>query len=206
MTTPIRDALSLILFDVGGVLSPDNVEEKVADLARVHGLAEAELLAHGLALRAAADLGELDEVEYWRALLEQHGVTPRPEDLAFQPYLRVDREAVAFVHALAARVRVGILSNDTRQMAAARRRMYDPDAALSPVVISAEVGLVKPEPAIYRYAVAAAECPADRALFIDDRLVNVQGALAAGLHSMRFRGVTELRRRLIAEFDLTVED
>jgi len=191
---------------VGGVISPDNVEEKLADLAREYDLPEDRLRADGLSLREAADRGDLDEAAYWRTLLERHGVTPRPRDLTIEPYLRVDERMVALVHGLTGQVRVGILSNDTPQMAAARRRMYDPAAALSPVVISAEVGLLKPEAAIYRHAVAAAGCPAGSALFIDDRPHNVVGARAAGLQAVRFRGVEDLRRRLIAEFSLTVED
>ena len=65
-------------------------------------------------------------------------------------------------------------------------------------VISAYEKLLKPQPEIYkllcdRYALKPEEC-----LFIDDREVNLAGALVAGLHPMIFKGAEDLERRLKA--------
>jgi 2-haloacid dehalogenase len=61
------------------------------------------------------------------------------------------------------------------------------------IVISGEIGLVKPDPAIFSYALnrfgrSAAEC-----LFIDDNAANVAGAALVGLPAVRFTGVDDLR-------------
>lgn len=195
-----------ILFDVGGVLSPDIIQEKLADLANNHGLPEPRVQAMGAKLRPAADRGELPEDLFWRAVLESLGVTPGPEDLEYEGYLRIHEQALTLARQLTRLVRVGILSNDTPQMAAARRRLLDLDTDFSPMVISGEVGQIKPEPGIYLTALKAAGCPAERCLFIDDRPENVQGARKVGMLAILYRGVEDLHRRLREEYALTLEE
>ena len=67
------------------------------------------------------------------------------------------------------------------------------------IVVSGEEKLLKPDPAIY-YLSLERFClrPAD-ALFIDDRLVNVEGARAVGMHAHLFTDAGELRALLEAE-------
>jgi 2-haloacid dehalogenase len=67
------------------------------------------------------------------------------------------------------------------------------------IVVSGEVRLLKPDPAIYWLALDRFRLrPAD-ALFIDDRKVNVDGALAIGMQAHLFTGADDLRLRLEAE-------
>jgi 2-haloacid dehalogenase len=67
------------------------------------------------------------------------------------------------------------------------------------IVVSGEVKLLKPDPAIYWLALDRfALRPAD-ALFVDDREINVAAALAVGMKAHLFTGADELRARLQAE-------
>ncbi len=65
-------------------------------------------------------------------------------------------------------------------------------------LISAHVGLVKPQPEIYRlfcekFSLDAAEC-----FFVDDMPINVEGALFAGMQGFVFNGdALALRKRLV---------
>ena len=52
------------------------------------------------------------------------------------------------------------------------------------VVISGEVGLRKPDPAIYSHALDALGVPASRAAFVDDLEHNVAAARALGMHGV----------------------
>ena len=187
-------------------MSPDTVETKLADLARAHDLSGPRVQAMGARLRPAADRGELSETSYWRAVLEPFDVTPSAEDLDFERYLQVHEEALALARQLTRQLKVGILSNDTREMAAARRRLMGIDERFAPIIVSADLGLTKPDAAIYLVALDAAGCSAGRCLFIDDRPENVRGARAVGMLALQYRGVEDLRRRLAQEFSLTVED
>jgi 2-haloacid dehalogenase len=67
------------------------------------------------------------------------------------------------------------------------------------IIVSGEVKLLKPDPAIYYLALDRFRLrPAD-ALFIDDREINVAGALAVGMQAQLFTGAVDLRRRLVTE-------
>ena len=67
------------------------------------------------------------------------------------------------------------------------------------IVVSGEVRLLKPDPAIYWLALDRFRLHPRDALFVDDRLVNVEGARAIGMHGHLFTGADDLRVRLEAE-------
>jgi len=52
------------------------------------------------------------------------------------------------------------------------------------IVDSSEVGMRKPNPAIFRHALELLGVAPDRAVFLDDAPGNVAGAQAAGLHGI----------------------
>jgi putative hydrolase of the HAD superfamily len=67
------------------------------------------------------------------------------------------------------------------------------------LVVSWELGVLKPDPAIYRAALDRLGVAPGEALFVDDRPENVAGAEAVGMRAMLFAGdasVPELRRRV----------
>jgi 2-haloacid dehalogenase len=67
------------------------------------------------------------------------------------------------------------------------------------IVVSGEEKLLKPDPAIYYRALDRFRLrPAD-ALFVDDRRINVEGALAVGMKAHLFTDAADLRTRLEAE-------
>jgi 2-haloacid dehalogenase len=67
------------------------------------------------------------------------------------------------------------------------------------IVVSGEVKLLKPDPAIYYLALDRFGLKPRQALFVDDRKINVEGAEAVGMRGHLFTGAESLRRRLEAE-------
>ena len=67
------------------------------------------------------------------------------------------------------------------------------------IVVSGEVKMLKPDPAIYYLALDRFGLRPDQALFVDDRKINVEGAEAVGIHGHLFTGAQDLRARLEAE-------
>jgi putative hydrolase of the HAD superfamily len=98
--------------------------------------------------------------------------------------------------------RVGYLSNSNAAQ-------WSAHLAGSPLVggfdfgfTSFELGLVKPDRAIFEAVATRLPVSADalrRVLFLDDNLVNVEGARACGFVAQHVRGVDEARRVLEAE-------
>ena len=63
-------------------------------------------------------------------------------------------------------------------------------------VLSHEVGLLKPDPAIYKHTLEKHGLTPARTVFIDDMAVNVEGAQLVGLHAIQFCDVDKTRAEL----------
>ena len=67
------------------------------------------------------------------------------------------------------------------------------------IVVSGQEKLLKPDPALYFRALHRFGLKPTDALFVDDRLINVEGAEAVGMRGHLFTGADHLRARLEAE-------
>jgi len=66
------------------------------------------------------------------------------------------------------------------------------------VLVSGEVGLIKPDPAIFRLLVDRHGLEASRTVFVDDAIANVEAAAGLGFRAIRFTAAPALRRELAA--------
>jgi putative hydrolase of the HAD superfamily len=81
-------------------------------------------------------------------------------------------------------VRTAILSNNIAEFRSHWKALIDADNIVDLVIDSSEVGVRKPERAIYELTVERLGVTADRAVFLDDLQANVDGAIRAGLHGI----------------------
>ena len=66
------------------------------------------------------------------------------------------------------------------------------------VVVSGEIGLIKPDPRVFAYAIERCRLDPERTIFIDDSPLNVAGARFAGLRALPFTSPEALRCDLAA--------
>ena len=66
------------------------------------------------------------------------------------------------------------------------------------LILSYEVGHMKPSEEFYRACVTAADVPASSCVFIDDMIENVEGARRAGLEAIQFVDTPSSDRRATA--------
>jgi epoxide hydrolase-like predicted phosphatase len=97
-------------------------------------------------------------------------------------------------------VRTGMLTNNAKEMRPHWWPVADWLALFDDIVDSHEVGIRKPNPAIYALALQRLGVTADRAVFLDDLAANVEGAAAVGLPAIHVVGrgeaaISEVRRR-----------
>jgi putative hydrolase of the HAD superfamily len=80
---------------------------------------------------------------------------------------------------------LGLITNNVREGSAMWRSLVPVDELFDVVVDSSEVGMRKPNPAIYHHALALlGGVPAAQAVFLDDSPGNVVGAQRAGLQAI----------------------
>jgi putative hydrolase of the HAD superfamily len=101
------------------------------------------------------------------------------------------------------RVKLGLLSNASRGWTARFRARGVADL-FDDVVVSADVGLAKPDPAIFRLAAERLGVAPPACLMIDDQPQHLSGASAAGMRTHLFapRDLPALVARLEAEGSL----
>lgn len=116
--------------------------------------------------------------------------------------MTVHTQVVDHVRVLRARgYRLGLITNNVREGSATWRAMVPVDELFDVVVDSSEVGMRKPNPAIFHHTLGllAVDEPA-QAVFLDDSPGNVIGAQRAGLHAIHVetpdQAITDLDRLL----------
>jgi putative hydrolase of the HAD superfamily len=190
--------LKAVIFDYGNVLSRPQAMEDMADLARVAGVATADMHRFYWQFRSAFDRGDLDEASYWSAVAGGAGRDFTAEQL--REIVRLDNESwsrpdpvmVRWAAALrASGMRTGVLSN----MPISLRRHLTAHVAwlrgFDHYTYSCDVHMIKPEAGIYEHALRGLGVAAGEALFLDDREPNVEGARRVGLHAMLFRSAEQ---------------
>jgi putative hydrolase of the HAD superfamily len=78
------------------------------------------------------------------------------------------------------------------------------DEIFDAVVISGEVGMRKPEPAIYRYAAEQLDVDPGECVFVDDLGSNVKGAMGVGMVGVKFVSAEQAVAELEALFGLVL--
>ena len=82
---------------------------------------------------------------------------------------------------------VGVLSNAYGDLSAHFQSWGIADL-FDDIVVSALVGIIKPEPAIYRLACLRLQVQLCEVVLLDDNSENVQSAIGVGLHALQYSG------------------
>ncbi|MEM6162387.1 glucose-1-phosphatase [Erwinia sp. P6884] len=107
-------------------------------------------------------------------------------------FVGVRPEVLAIMHKLRERGdRVVILSNTNKLHCAWWPTQYpEVERAADKIYLSQEMGLRKPEAAIFRRVLAEEQVAAENAVFLDDNLANIEAARASGIHSVHVTDAT----------------
>src|SRR5262249_45216484 len=84
--------------------------------------------------------------------------------------------------------RTAFLSNGVVEAMARIRAERHLERWFDVVVVSCEVGAAKPEPAIFERCLSQLGVKPHQALFVDDRIENIEGAARLAVRALRFTG------------------
>jgi 2-haloacid dehalogenase len=88
------------------------------------------------------------------------------------------------------------LSNWSAETFPLAREQYDFFDLLDDIILSGEVGSIKPEPEIFEIALNRIDKPAEECLFIDDSLANIEQARRMGFATIHFESSEQLEEEL----------
>ncbi len=89
-----------------------------------------------------------------------------------------------------------VLSNFSAEKFALTRPLHPFVSIFDDLIISGEIGLLKPEPAIFQYTLSRIHRTAEECIFIDDHLPNVESAQRLGFTALPYRSPQKLERDL----------
>ena len=136
-----------------------------------------------------ASLGEVSVEEHWLAVTRRLRLPASAAESIRTEFFAgdvIDRDLLDFIRSLRPRYQTGVISNawgDFRGYIV----KHQFDDAFDTLIISAEIGMMKPQLEVYQLALKQAQVKANEAAFIDDTPRNVEAANTLGMHGIVFR-------------------
>lgn len=195
-------SIRAVVFDVGGVLLSYAGGETLDDRwERRLGLGPGEF-RHSfwdLADARGAALGETPEELWWPEAAALLGLDEAASAELYEDTwarLVLDPEVADYVASLRPRYRVATLSNSWSGARAGCVERFGLDRIVDLMVFSAEEGVAKPDPEIYRRTLERLGVDAPEALFVDDTEENLAAAARLGLATVHVQSPAELLERV----------
>ncbi|MCJ7532582.1 MAG: HAD family phosphatase [Anaerolineales bacterium] len=187
-TLPIK----AIIWDFGGVLMRTEDPGPRQQLAQRLGTSPGELeyLVFAGDSSLQAQLGKISLDQHWENIRLHYGF--QPEEMqgiktSFWGGDQLDYELVDIIRRLRGRYRTALLSNAWENLRSLMTNDWHISDAFDTIVISAEVGLMKPDPQIFRLVLEKVDAAPQKAVLIDDFKENIEAARRQGLKTIHFK-------------------
>ena len=192
-----------VIFDVGGVLIRTQSRAGREKWATRFGMDswDFENFVFRSESGVQSELGQKSVMAHWDWLGEHFELSK--SDLAqmrhdFFAGDVMNKPLVAYVQRLRqAGYPTGILSNFGNNARQLWREVYPFIDYFDGITISSEVGVMKPDPKIYHVAAERVGVKPKEALFIDDFIQNIEGALAVGMKAIHFTDPDTVQKKLV---------
>jgi putative hydrolase of the HAD superfamily len=203
-----KSSLLAVLFDYGNVLSARQDPAETDAMPRVLQTPAPEFWEGYWRYRTQYDLGA-PPAEYWAKIAAhcRRPITPQQTAaltrLDNESWAKPKHEMLSLVRQLRANgLHLAVLSN----MPFPLRDFLLSECAWMPhfdeLTFSCELGLVKPDAAIYHHCLSRMGVAPERAAFIDDRSENVDAARTLGLFGILHIDEAQTRAEMAAQFGL----
>ena len=195
--------LHAVIFDYGEVLSGPPDPEAHRKLLAISGVPEEPFEKAYWAHRLDYDADILNGQTYWQTVARDTGVEFSAQQII--QLLEVDAgmwgnlnpAMIAWIPRIkAAGFRLGILSNMGHGVLEYLRPRFSWLDQFDQLTWSCDLGVVKPDPAIYLHTIKKLNVKPEQALFIDNLEKNIVGAEAIGLNAALFQNVEQLQSDL----------
>jgi putative hydrolase of the HAD superfamily len=196
-------AIRAVIFDYGMVLSHPQDPAALNNLLTITGLDRDTFEGHYWRHRHTYDMGKLNGNTYWRQFASDAAITLTATDIErliendVLMWCTINEPMLAWAKSLAdSGLRIGILSNMGEDTLSYMRQEFAWLGAFHHHTWSCELGIAKPDPAIYTYTCEKLGVAPSEALFLDDKIENVEAARQVGLKAIQFKDIEQLKRRL----------
>lgn len=186
---------------MGGVLLFADEQIAITELARLSGRSEAQVFEACFSPRRKRphETGQQGWPEFARIAMQDLGldITETQFREIFCSILVPNPPMFDLIDRVSRRHRIALLSNTGPGHWERARELMPFVDAFDPLILSFEVGLMKPGREIFDSLSRTSGVPYEQIFFTDDYLENVEAARSAGLQAVQFSGVDQL----LADFE-----
>ena len=183
--------IKAVFFDLGGVIVRTEYQSPRQHLAERLDMEYEDIVKIVFESPSSrrASVGEISAEEHWAEVTKRvRRPAAETESIRAEFFAGdvVDYELLEFIRALRPDYYVGLISNawpDLREYITSQK-FAD---AFDTMVISAEVGVMKPEARIYQIALEQAGVSPHEAVFVDDFYDNIEGCEKVGMQGIHFQ-------------------
>jgi len=195
-------SIQAVIFDLGGVLLRTEDRSTRHKLAERFGISYAELeeLVFFSTTGKLASVGRVSSQQHWQTVAEELGISSQEIENFQKEYFegdRLDMEMIDFIRSLRKEYRTALLTNAWDNLRSWLEELGVSDA-FDHLIISAELGLAKPDPRLYNLALEQIGVKAEQAILVDDFIENVEGARSVGMQAILFKNPSQARKELAA--------
>lgn len=192
--------IKAVFFDLGGVIVRTEFQSPREHLANRVGKTYEELVKVVFESKSSqeASIGKISEEDHWKWVTRALHLPLKEKDAVHKEFFDgdiIDRELIATIRSLRPRYKTGLISNawDGLRPYMEREKFVD---AFDSLTISAEVGVMKPAPAIFQHALDQLGVKAKEAVFVDDFPENITGCEAIGMRGIHFQSEEQMMKEL----------
>jgi putative hydrolase of the HAD superfamily len=143
-----------------------------------------------------ANLGQITESKFRSLMSDQIGISTDQWDATIKNTERVDTDLIDYIEDLHRTYKTAILSNANRGVINRVIGTYLNNGIFDEVIVSADVGMAKPDPQIYKLVTDSLHVDADECIYIDDRKSFVNIASGLGMQSVLYVDFADFKSRL----------
>lgn len=143
-----------------------------------------------------ANLGRLSEADFHAQIAHHIGCTKAEWQQAMDAAEQPDTELLEYIESLRPKYKTAILSNANHGVVAARVGEAWLERCFDEVLVSAELGMVKPERAMYEHAAAVLGVTPAECVFFDDSSYHVEPAKALGMQAFVYTNLAQAQTDL----------
>ncbi len=186
-------AIKAVIWDIGGVLERTEDFGPRRELAERLGWEMEPLmdLVFGNNDGHRVQLGQISYAAHWENVRRVLGQTEEQMKKTLQAFFagdQLDDDLVEIIRRLRKDYSTAVLSNYSPILRKKINEEWRIGDAFDHLVISAEVGVKKPDPQIYQIVLDRIQSPAHQAVFVDDMFENVAAARDLGMYAVQFQG------------------
>lgn len=187
----MQNSTSVIVFDLGNVLIPFDYNKIIDKLNKIEdglGLRFYNLYRDNYEIHRKYEKWELSDDEFLDLMMEwiDHKVSREEFCKIYSDLFLVNEETTALLPDLKKNYTLVLLSNTNHIHQKYGWEHYEFLKHFDKLILSHQVGAVKPEEKIYRAVESFTKAPSEEHLFIDDIMKYVEGAKNIGWDSFQF--------------------